>query len=132
MLDKYPLFDSHLHIIDGRYPLVPNKGFMPDTYTCSDYLAGMHSYRLCGGAIVSGSFQVFDQAFLIDALKTLGPTFVGVTQLPHSVSDEEILEWSEYGVRAVRFNLKRGGSEEVHHLFSMASRVNEIAGWHIE
>jgi predicted TIM-barrel fold metal-dependent hydrolase len=36
------------------------------------------------------------------------------------------------GVRAVRFNLKRGGSEVVQHLDRLARRVHELAGWHTE
>jgi predicted TIM-barrel fold metal-dependent hydrolase len=35
-------------------------------------------------------------------------------------------------VRAVRFNLKRGGSEHVRHLDRLARRVYELAGWHAE
>jgi predicted TIM-barrel fold metal-dependent hydrolase len=132
MLNEYQLFDSHLHIIDARYPLVANSGYIPDSFTANDYLARMSSYNLCGGAIVSGSFQAFDQSYLIAALQTLGPSYVGVTQLPSSVSDAKILELDRLGVRAVRFNIKRGGSERVRHLSSMASRVYEIAGWHVE
>jgi predicted TIM-barrel fold metal-dependent hydrolase len=92
----------------------------------------MVAYDVCGGTVVSGSFQAFDQSYLIDALKTLGSSFVGVTQLPATVSDEEIIHLNKCSVRAVRFNLKRGGSEEVAHLSSMAKRVNEIANWHVE
>lgn len=132
MLNEYQLFDSHLHIIDERYPLVPNNGYTPDSFTPNDYLSRMSSYNLCGGAVVSGSFQAFDQNYLIAALKALGPSYVGVTQLPNSASDEKILELDKCGVRAVRFNLRRGGSEDIRHLSSMASRVNEIAGWHVE
>lgn len=132
MLDAYRLFDSHLHIIDEHYPLIPNNGYTPDSFTHTDYLSRMQSYNLCGGAIVSGSFQSFDQSYLIEALKNLGLSFVGVTQLPNFVSDDEILELNKFGVRAVRFNLKRGGSEDIRHLSFMASRVNEIAGWHVE
>lgn len=132
MLNEYQLFDSHLHIIDERYPLIPNNGYVPNSFTFTDYLSRLRSYRLCGGAIVSGSFQAFDQSYLVEALKNLGPSFVGVTQLPNSVSDNEIFELNESGVRAVRFNLKRGGSEDVRHLSSMASKVHEIASWHVE
>lgn len=57
---------------------------------------------------------------------------MGVTQLPETVSDEEILELDAARVRAVRFNLRRGGSEEVTHLDRMAKRVHELAGWHVE
>lgn len=132
MLDEYQLFDSHLHIIDPRFPLTPNNGYRPDSFLPTDYLSCMGPYNLCGGAVVSGSFQAFDQNYLIAALKKLGPTFVGVTQLPKSVSDDEIIELNKMGVRAVRFNLKRGGSEDIRHLASIASRVNELADWHVE
>lgn len=132
MLDQFPLFDSHLHIIDKHYPLIPNNGYIPDSFTHTDYLSRMKPYTLCGGAIVSGSFQAFDQSYLIAALKNWGGSFVGVTQLPNSVSDHEIFELNAIGVRAVRFNLKRGGSENIRYLQSMAARINEIADWHIE
>ncbi len=35
-------------------------------------------------------------------------------------------------MRAVRFNLKRGGSEGADRLESFARRVHEVAGWHVE
>lgn len=127
-----PVFDSHFHIIDRRFPLVPNQGYLPDDFTCSDYLKRTAGMNLAGGAIVSGSFQALDQSYLVDALKTLGPAFVGVTQLPASVSDEEVLRLDAAGVRAVRFNIKRGGSETVEHLEGMAKRVFELARWHVE
>ena len=131
-LKRFPLFDSHFHIIDRRFPLTPNNGYLPDDLICSDYRAQMAPYDLRGGAIVSGSFQAFDQSYLLDALRTLGPEFIGVTQLPSTVSDQEILDLDSAGVRAVRFNLKRGGSENVRHLDTMARRVYELAGWHVE
>jgi predicted TIM-barrel fold metal-dependent hydrolase len=126
------LFDAHLHIIDKRFPLVPNQGFLPDEFTCRDYLERVKGYHLAGGAIVSGSFQGFDQEYLCHALRELGPAFVGVTQLPATVSDQEILDLAAVGVRAVRFNLKRGGSECVTNLDRLARRVYEIAQWHVE
>ena len=123
-LKRLPLFDSHFHIIDRYFPLVPNNGYLPDDLTCRDYRAQMAPYDLRGGAIVSGSFQAFDQSYLLDALHTLGPLFVGVTQLPAATSDQEILDLDGSGVRALRFNLKRGGSEDVRHLDAMARRVH--------
>jgi len=127
-----PIFDSHFHIIDARFPLVPNDGYLPGNFTCEDYLRRTADLALAGGAVVSGSFQAMDQSYLIDALKRLGPAFVGVTQLPASVSDSEVLRLDELGVRAIRFNLKRGGSEQVEHLERMAKRVFELARWHVE
>jgi len=126
------VFDSHFHIIDRRFPLVPNNGYLPEDYSCADYRERMRGYNLVGGAIVSGSFQAFDQSYLLDALHTLGPAFVGVTQLPFTVSNQELIDLDGAGVRALRFNLKRGGSEEVAYLDAMARLVYEVVGWHVE
>lgn len=131
-LDNFKLFDSHFHIIDEHYPLISNQGFMPEPFSAQDYLKRTESYCLAGGAIVSGSFQAFDQSYLLAALEELGPNFVGVTQLPLSVDDEELVKLDQAGVRAVRFNLKRGGSESIENLDRMARRVFELVGWHTE
>lgn len=132
MFNQFEIFDSHFHIIDHQFPLIPNHGFLPNEFTSDDYLERMKPYDLCGGAIVSGSFQALDQSYLVNALNKLGPSFVGVAQLPVTVSDDEVIQLDHAGVRAVRFNLKRGGSEDLRHLSSMAKRLYELAGWHVE
>lgn len=126
------VFDGHLHIIDPRFPLVPNRGYLPEPFTVEDYLARTSTLDVIGGAVVSGSFQGFDQSYLLNALERLGPSFVGVTQLSATVTDEEVLKLHEAGVRAVRFNLYRGGSRDLDDLESLAFRVHELAGWHAE
>ncbi len=126
------VFDGHLHIIDPRFPLEPNCGYLPDPFTVEDYLERTAPLCIVGGAVVSGSFQAFDQGYLIDALERLGPSFVGVTQLPATVTDEEVLRLHSAGVRAVRFNLYRGGSESLDYLERLALQVHDLAGWHAE
>jgi len=126
------IFDSHLPIIDPSFPLVPNEGYLPDPFTVDDYLRNVRPLGVTAGAIVSGSFQAFDQGYLLSALERLGSKFVGVTQLPASVPDAKIVQLNEKGVRAVRFNLKRGGSESVEHLELFARRVFDLVGWHVE
>lgn len=85
-----------------------------------------------GGAVVSGSFQGYDQSYLIDALQTLGENFVGVTQLPYNTSDDEIIKLNELDVKAIRFNVNRGGSEDISRLDYLARRVYELVNWHTE
>jgi predicted TIM-barrel fold metal-dependent hydrolase len=130
--DDIRVFDAHLHIIDPRFPLVANQGYLPEPFTVADYRRRTAALPIAGGAVVSGSFQAFDQSYLLDALARLGPGFVGVTQLPASASDELILELDRAGVRAVRFNLRRGGSAGLDDLETLARRVHALAGWHVE
>ena len=126
------VFDSHLHVIDPRFPLVSNRRYLPEAFTAADYRARVAGLNVVGGAVVSGSFQGFDQQYLRAALRALGPGFVGVTQLPPSASDAEIRELDAAGVRAVRFNLVRGGSAGLADLDALARRVHDVAGWHTE
>jgi predicted TIM-barrel fold metal-dependent hydrolase len=124
------LFDAHLHIIDPRFPLVANQGYVPEPFTVDDYRQRTAALDVRGGAVVSGSFQGVDQTYLADALERLGPSFVGVTQLPAAVSDEQVLALHGAGVRAVRFNLMRGGAALLDD--ALARRAFTLAGWHVE
>jgi predicted TIM-barrel fold metal-dependent hydrolase len=123
------VFDSHLHVIDPRFPLVANRGYLPPPFTVDDYRERTAALGIVGGAVVSASFQAFDQTYLIDALERLGAGFVGVAQLPPTVSDEEILALDRAGVRALRFNLHRGDGEFDE---ALALRAHALAGWHAE
>lgn len=126
------VFDAHLHIIDPRFPLAANDGYLPPEFIAAQYLSRVKGLGVVGGAVVSGSFQAFDQGYLLDALAALGPGFVGVTQLPPTTPDARILELAEAGVRAVRFNARRGGSAVLADLDRFARRVHDLAGWHTE
>ena len=126
------IFDAHLHIVDPRFPLVPNQGFVPEPFTCEDYLAAARPLGVSGGVVVSGSFQAFDQTYLRAALEVLGPSFVGVSQLPADCTDEQIGALHRAGVRGVRFNLRRGGSAGLADIDALGRRVFDVAGWHSE
>ena len=122
------VFDAHLHIIDPRFPLAANQGYLPDPFTADDYRAATAGLDVTGGAIVTGSFQPQGGGWLADALERLEPGFVGVVGLDRDVEDEEVLRLDAAGVRAVRFNLHRGGELDE----ALARRVHELAGWHAE
>ena len=158
------MFDSHLHIIDPRFPLIDNQGsggpgqfgssvadiaagaalqsssaasqarptYRPDPFTVADYRRAVRGLDVCGGAVVSGSFQGFDQSYLLDALTRLGAGFVGVTQLPADATAEQITDLDRAGVRAVRFNLVRGGSAGLDDVDALGRLVYDTAGWSSE
>ncbi|MFT9819191.1 amidohydrolase family protein [Lysinibacillus sp. NPDC056185] len=126
------IFDAHFHIIDFDYPITENQGYVPPSYVVEDYQNETATYNIVGGAIVSGSFQGFDQAYLVNALEKMETTYCGVTQLPFAVTDDKIMDLHKKGVRALRFNVKRGGSEDLTKLDYFARRVYDLAGWHSE
>ncbi|MFP3420670.1 amidohydrolase family protein [Bacillus sp. SIMBA_154] len=126
------IFDAHFHIIDFDFPIQENQGYTPPSYVVNDYRRETADLGILGGAIVSGSFQGFDQGYLLKALGEMGPAFCGVTQLPFTVTDDEIVRLDQHGVKALRFNVKRGGSEDISKLDYFARRVHELVGWHSE
>jgi predicted TIM-barrel fold metal-dependent hydrolase len=126
------VFDTHFHIIDPRFPVMENQGFLPPVFTVADYRARVAGLHIGGGTVIAGSFQGTQTQYMYDALEKLGPAFVGVIQVPATVTDEEILSLNAAGVRAVRFNLYRGGSAGIDDLDRLARRVHDVAGWHAE
>lgn len=128
----HSIFDSHFHIIDPAYPLVENRGFFPEPFLFEDYIKRTQALNIQGGAVVSGSYHGFDQTYIVSALKKLGDNFVGVTQLPFETPDEEISRLHQAGIRAIRFNIYNGLVMKPSELESMAKRVYEIAGWHVD
>ena len=126
------IFDSHCHIIDPRYPIIENQGYIPPPYTLNDYRQQTVPLGVSSGAIVSGSFHGFDQSYLKATLAILGPQWVGVTQVPNSITDQEVLELTNLRVRALRFNIFRGRVDSVDEIVSFANRVHQVGNWHAE
>ena len=126
------MLDAHFHILDPRFPLVANRGYLPPPFTVEAYREAVAPLAISGGAVVSGSFHAFDQSGLEHALRTLGSGFVGVAQLGAETTDAEILRLDRLGVRAVRFNLVRGVATPGAALRRLGERVRALAGWHVE
>ena len=126
------IFDAHCHIIDNRYPIIPNQGYIPPSFKLDDYRQQTIPLGITSGAIVSGSFHGYDQTYLRATLAQLGPRWVGITQVPFDISDQEILNLSAIGVRGLRFNIYRGRIDTVEDLRSLAIRVHDVAKWHAE
>lgn len=126
------IFDSHFHIIDKKFQLLPNNNYVPVEFKISDYKEATKDLNIVGGAIVSGSFHGFDQDYLIDSLKNLGDNFVGVAQLPVDVSDAEILRLNSKNIKGIRFNIKRLDPINKKDIEYFAKRIFDLVGWHCE
>jgi predicted TIM-barrel fold metal-dependent hydrolase len=126
------IFDAHCHIIDPSFPVISNQGYTPPVFTLDQYLAQVRPLGVRGGVIVSGSFHGFDQSYLKATLPRLGTGWVGVTQVPNDIADDDIASLAAIGVRGLRFNIFRGRIDSVDELITLASRAHAVAGWHAE
>ena len=134
VMKLFKCFDAHFHIIDNKYPLIPNNGYIPNAFTTNDYKKSLSHFplELCGGAIVSGSFQGYNTDYIVEALNILGKQYVGVINLPFNISDKEILSLHEKQIRAARFNLYRGNNTSTKNIINIAKRIYDLTKWHIE
>ena len=126
------IFDAHFHIINPTFPLEENQGYLPPAFTIDDYKKKTENMEVVGGAVVSGSFQGFDQTYLLHTLPKLGKGFCGVANIPFDSTRNELEKLDNAGVTAVRFNLKRGGSESADHLVALSNKLFDEFGWHTE
>lgn len=109
-----------------------NNGYLPPNFTVENYKEKVKNYGIVGGAIVSGSFQKFDQEYLVDSLKSMGKNYFGVANIPIGINKSELERLNQSNIRAVRFNLKRGGSEILGNLVELSNRLYERYSWHTE
>ncbi|GAA3626728.1 amidohydrolase family protein [Flavivirga jejuensis] len=126
------IFDSHFHIINPKYPLFKNNGYLPPDFTIKDYQEKTKEIEIIGGAIVSGSFQKFHQEYLIDALSKLGNNYFGVANIPLKMEEKDLDRLNRSNIVAVRFNLKRGGSEGIDNLIKLSNLLFDKYNWHTE
>ncbi|HTC82246.1 MAG TPA: amidohydrolase family protein [Acidimicrobiia bacterium] len=49
-----PIFDAHFHVIDPRFPLQPNQGFVPEPFPVDAYRAAGGPLGGGGGGLLSG------------------------------------------------------------------------------
>jgi predicted TIM-barrel fold metal-dependent hydrolase len=126
------IFDAHCHIIDTRYPIISNQGYVPPSFTLEEYRAQTIPLGVTSGAIVSGSFHGNDQSYLRALLPQLGPRWVGITQVPPDISDTEIANLTSIRVRGLRFNVFRGRIDSVDDIVALATRAHRVGRWHAE
>ena len=133
-MKQFKCFDAHFHIIDNKYPLIANNGYLPSAFTANDYKKSLSNFplELCGGTIVSGSFQGYNTDYIVEALNILGKQYVGVINLPLDITDQEILYLHKKQIRAVRFNLYRGNNISTKNIINIAKRIYGLTKWHIE
>ncbi|KAI1259865.1 hypothetical protein F5Y18DRAFT_420480 [Xylariaceae sp. FL1019] len=104
-------WDSHMHILDSRFPLSASASYKPADHTLSDAMTFESSVGLSNIVLVQPSIYGNDNSCIFDALKTLGSERARgvVTFDPETMRLDELGHWHELGVRGVRINLKSVG-----------------------
>ena len=131
--------DAHVHVFGNpaRYPYAAERSFTPPPGQTLAALDDLHrTLGFARSVIVQSGVQ--SPAVMLDALRAEPDRLRGVAVLKGDVSDAELQELHEAGVRGVRVNLFQRGGVQVYRggtgfadLEAIAPRVKRF-GWHIQ
>ncbi|KAL3481947.1 hypothetical protein BJX99DRAFT_111212 [Aspergillus californicus] len=132
-------WDSHMHVVEPRYPVVANAAYKPTApHTIDDAIAFESSLGIENVVLVQPSIYGFDNTCLLDALRRIGPSRGrGVVVVDPANTDTETLnEWHSLGVRGVRVNFKSVGTvpsaDELRQTLSEHARLTRPLGWMVQ
>ncbi len=124
--------DCHHHIYDpARFPYNPNAGLKPSPATVADYRMLQKRLGISRDVIVQPSTYGVDNRCLVDSLKQLGKSSRGIAVVNTNVTDAELKELNEAGVRGIRFNLAQGGGTTWEMIDPLVKKIMPM-GWHIQ
>ena len=121
-------WDTHIHVIDPRFPLVADPVYQPPVATAADYRQVQRRLGLERVLVVQSSTHGTDHACLLDAIAALGPGARGVAMVDAGVTPAELRRLTQGGVCAARFLMTPGGVVPWAEAARLAGRVTD-AGW---
>jgi len=124
--------DSHLHIIDSRFPLAANVGAVPAA-SVEDYRLLQNRLGTTRAVIVQAKVHGTDHRCLLDALGKLDGRGCGIGVLHPTVADAELRRLHDNGMRGLRFSVWNPADTvtTIAMIEPLARRISAF-GWHVQ
>jgi len=126
--------DAHCHVFGpgNVFPYAPERKYTPCDAPKEKLWALRDFLGFSRNVIVQATCHGSDNRALVDALRNSGGRARGVATVQKSVSDDELRELHDAGVRGVRFNFVKRLVNALprDELAEIAGRVDEL-GWHV-
>ena len=126
--------DAHCHVFGpaADFPFAPERKYTPCDAGKADLFALRDHLGFERNVIVQATCHGADNRALVDALRHSDGRARGVATVRRDVSDDELQELDEAGVRGVRFNFVKRLVDKLPHedLVAIAARIADL-GWHI-
>jgi D-galactarolactone isomerase len=125
--------DCHFHIYDESFPIAPYATLKPPPASVQDYRALQRRIGTTRCVLILPSTYGTDNQHYLALLPELGgkdrARMVGVVNT--SVTDAELRQMHDAGVRGIRFNLSPAGATTVDMIEPLAKRI-EPMGWNCQ
>jgi 2-pyrone-4,6-dicarboxylate lactonase len=126
--------DAHCHIFGpgDRFPYAPERKYTPVDASKEQLFALRDFLGITRNVIVQATCHGADNTAMIDALRDAGALARGVATVRGDVTDEQLAELHEAGVRGVRFNFVRRLVDPKPDIYyqEIAARIAAF-GWHV-
>ena len=130
--------DSHAHILGpaAHYAYSPARVYTPPYCLLPDYRHMLKTLGVERAVLVQPSVYGTDNTAMLDAMKAAGKRFRGVAVVSDDISETELRNLHDAGVRGVRVNIvdvkdRKPGTLPFDSLKKLAQRVRPL-GWHME
>ncbi|HET7847581.1 MAG TPA: amidohydrolase family protein [Pseudolabrys sp.] len=128
--------DSHVHVIGPKsvFPLPPDRTYTPMDAPAGELRAMLTRLKLERVVLVQPSFYRTDNSCMLAAMAEI-PRCRGVAVLPSKVSDAQLDDLDDKGIRGLRVNIASAGAvplDAVREQLFAAARLCERHGWHVQ
>jgi 2-pyrone-4,6-dicarboxylate lactonase len=126
--------DAHCHVFGpgGAFPFAPERKYTPCDASKEQLFALRDHLGFARNVIVQATCHGADNRAMVDALRASDGRARGVATVPPGVSEKELGELHEAGVRGVRFNFVRRlvDAAPKDGLHDVVARIAPL-GWHV-
>lgn len=126
--------DAHCHVFGpgAEFPYAPERKYTPCDASKADLFALRDHLGFARNVVVQASCHGADNRAMADACRASGGRARGVATVRRSVTDGELEDLHQAGVRAVRFNFVRRLVDFTppEELVEIAQRIHSL-GWHV-
>lgn len=126
--------DAHCHVFgpSAVFPYAPERKYTPCDASAAQLFALRDFLGFSRNVIVQATCHGADNRAMVDAIARSGGCARGIATVPHSVSDKDLVELDQAGIRGVRFNFVKRlvDASPRGPLMEIAKRIKPL-GWHI-
>jgi 2-pyrone-4,6-dicarboxylate lactonase len=126
--------DAHCHVFGpgALFPYAPERKYTPCDASKQQLFALRDHLGFARNVVVQATCHGADNRAMVDACRSSQGRARGVATVKRSVSDDELRDMHEAGVRGVRFNFVKRLVDFTpkDELMALASRV-ALLGWHV-
>lgn len=125
--------DTHAHVFGPaeRYPYATDRSYTPPDAPLAQYRAMLSTLGLERAVIVQPSVYGTDNRCTLDALRSDPEKFRGVGVVAPEVTDDELKQMHDAGIRGLRINVLYSGGVELSVARRLAKRIAPL-GWHLQ